>query len=93
MLSETTRSVIEQAKCIYNTHRKVCEASRNGEYVSIEPKSGECFFAASLDAAVRAARAKYPERLSHTMRIGHDAVFFIGLMESCKGMLTQNIEP
>jgi len=82
MISETTRSVIEQAKCIYNAQKKMWEATHNGEYVSIEPESGECFFAASFDAAVRAARAKYPQRLTHTMRVGHDAVFFIGLMES-----------
>ena len=82
MISETTRSVIDQAKCIYNAQKKAWEASHNGEYVSIEPQSGEYFFAASFDAAVRAARTKYPERLSHTMKVGHDAVFFIGLMES-----------
>jgi hypothetical protein len=82
MISETTRSVIDQAKCIYNAQKKAWEASHNGEYVSIEPESGEYFFAASFDAAVRAARTKYPERLSHTVRVGHDAVFFIGFMES-----------
>ena len=82
MISETTRSVIDQAKCIYNAQKKAWEASHNGEYVSIEPQSGEYFFAASFDAAVRAPRTKYPERLSHTMKVGHDAVFFIGLMES-----------
>ena len=82
MISETTRSVIEQAKSIYTEQKAVWEVVRSGEYVAIEPESRECFFAPSFDAAVRAARTRYPKRLSHTMRIGHDAALYIGCMES-----------
>ena len=82
MISDRTRSVMEQAKCIYNTHKAGWESSRSGEYVSIEPQSGDFFFAKSFDAAVRAARTRYPERISHTMKIGYDATFFMGRMES-----------
>jgi len=82
MISETTRAIIDQAKCIYAVQREAWEATRKGEYVAIEPKSGEFFFAPTFDEAVRAARAKFPKRVSHTMRVGQEAVFFIGLMES-----------
>ena len=30
MISETTRSVVDQAKCIYNAQKKAWEASHNG---------------------------------------------------------------
>lgn len=80
MISEATRTIIEQAKTIYNLHSVDWEADHREEYVSIEPQSGEFFFAASFDAAVRAARTRHPQRISHTIRIGHDATLFIGLI-------------
>jgi len=82
VISETTRTIIEQAKALYELHKLTWETSHSGEYVSIEPQSGEFFFATSFDAAVRAARSRFPERISHTIRIGHDATLFIGRMES-----------
>ncbi len=82
MVSETTRSVIERAKTVYDVHRSEWEESHLGEFVSIEPDSGEWFFAESFDAAVRAARSSYPDRISHTIRIGHGTTLFIGRMES-----------
>ena len=82
MISETTRSVIEQAKSIYSIHKTEWEKFHSGEFVSIEPVSGEWFFAESFDAAVRTARLSYPDRISHTIRIGHEATLFIGRMES-----------
>jgi hypothetical protein len=82
VISETTRTIIDQAKSLYELHKLTWEASHIGEYVSIEPQSGEFFFATSFDAAVRAARSRFPERISHTIRIGHDATLFIGRMES-----------
>lgn len=82
MISEKTRSVIERAKVVYEAHRADWERCHLGEFVSIEPESGEWFFAESLDAAVRSARLKFPDRISHTMRVGHGATIFIGNMES-----------
>ena len=82
MISETTRSVIERAKTVYNTHKAEWEESRLGEFVSIETESGEWFFAESFEAAVRAARSRFPERVSRTIRIGHGTTLFIGRMES-----------
>ena len=82
MVSEKTRSVIERAKVVYEAHRADWERTHIGEFVSIEPESGEWFFAESFDAAVRSARLKFPDRISHTMRVGHGATIFIGNMES-----------
>lgn len=82
MISEQTRSVMERAKVVYEAHRVDWERSHLGEFVSIEPESGEWFFAESFDAAVRSARLKFPDRISHTIRVGYDATIFIGNMES-----------
>ncbi len=82
MISDTTRSVIDRAKRIYSVHCESWEAEHRNQFVAIEPESGDYFFGDSFDAAVRAARSNYPTRLSHTFRIGHDAAFHIGLMET-----------
>ena len=82
MISEETKSVIEQAKAIYDQElRDILEAEHRDRFVAIEPDSGDHLLADTFDAAVKAARSKYPSRLSHTIRIGHPAAFNIGLME------------
>lgn len=82
MVSDETKSVIERAKVIYEQElRDSLEAAHRDRFVAIEPESGDHFLADSFDAAVKAARSKYPSRLSHTIRIGHRAAFSIGLME------------
>ena len=80
IITNETRVVIDQAKKIYERYREALEAEHRDQYVAIEPISGDRFVGDSLNAAVRAARSAYPTRLSHTIRIGHDAVFHIGLM-------------
>ncbi len=81
MVSEETRSVIARAKQVYAQHRETLESEHRDRFVAIEPESGDYFLADSFDAAVRAARSAHPSRLSHTIRIGHEAAFHIGLME------------
>lgn len=81
MISDETKSVIERSKRIYEQHRERLEAEHRNRYVAIEPESGEYFLADSFDEAVKSARSKYPSRLSHTIRIGYEAAFHIGLME------------
>ena len=82
IVSKETKQVIEQAKAIYDQQlRTRLEAEHRDRFVSIEPESGEYFLADTFDAAVDAARSKYPTRLSHTIRIGHRAAFSIGLLQ------------
>ena len=82
MVSEETKSVIERAKAIYEQElRDSLENAHRDRFVAIEPESGDHFLADTFDAAVKAARSKYPSRLSHTIRIGHRAAFSLGLME------------
>lgn len=79
MVSADTRSVIDRAKQIYAERlRAALEADHRGRFVAIEPESGDYFLADTLDGAVRAARAKHPARLSHTVRVGHPAALHLG---------------
>src|SRR5262249_1637557 len=82
MVSADTKSVIERAKQIYSEQlQTVLETQHRNPYVAIEPDSGEYFLGETFDEAVKSARATYPSRLSHTIRIGHRASFHVGRVE------------
>ena len=82
MVSAETKSVILRAKQIYADRlQQELEATHENRFVAIEPESGEFFLGDTFDQAVRSARAKFPTRLSHTIRVGHAAAFHIGLMQ------------
>lgn len=81
MLAEKTRSIIDKSKRIYESIQGELEAHHNGQYIAIEPDSGNTFIAGTFDGAVEKARAAYPGRVTHTIRIGKSAAFHIGLME------------
>ncbi len=81
MISDDTKIVLDRAKRIYAQMRNTLEAEHRDRFVAIEPESGDYFVADTFDAAVRAARSAHPSRLTHTIRIGHEAAFHIGLME------------
>jgi hypothetical protein len=79
VVSAETKSVIERAKQIYADQLQTdLESQHMDRFVAIEPESGDYFLGDTFDAAVKSARAKYPSRLSHTIRIGHRAAFHIG---------------
>jgi hypothetical protein len=79
MVSSETKSVIDRAKQIYANRLQLDLESRHVDrFVAIEPESGEYFLGDTFNEAVKSARAKYPSRLSHTIRIGHRAAFHIG---------------
>ena len=83
MVSADTKSVIDRAKKIYAEQLQgTLESQHRNRFVSIEPESGEHFLADTFDQAVKAAAAKHPSRLSHTIHIGHRAVFHLGGMQS-----------
>lgn len=82
MVSAETKSVISRAKQIYADRlRQELEAIYENRFVAIETESGEYFLGDTFDQAVQSARTKFPTRLSHTIRIGHEAAFHIGVMQ------------
>lgn len=81
MVSEETKSVISRAKQLYEEKLKAeLEAEYRDRFVAIEPDSGDYFVGDTFDEAVKQATEKYPTRISHTIRIGHEAAFHIGVM-------------
>lgn len=81
MISDESKSVLNRARQIYEQQlRASLEKTELGRYVTIEPVSGEHFLGNTFDDAVNAALEKYPDRLSHTIRIGHAATLHLGVL-------------
>ena len=82
MVSAETKDVIDRSKRIYSEQlQNALESEHLNRFVAIEPESGEYFLGDTFDEAVKSARAKYPSRLSHTIRIGHRAAWYLGGMQ------------
>jgi len=81
MMSEHARDVADKARSLYDAKlRESLERSHFGEYVCIEPVSGEYFIGMTLDEAVNAAIDAHPDRLTHTLRVGHAAALHLGVV-------------
>jgi len=81
MLTGESRHVADRAKRLYEEkYRQSLEKSHPGAFVCIEPDSGEYFLGKSLDDAVNKAIDAHPDRLTHTLRIGHAAALHLGVM-------------
>ncbi|MFW6169311.1 MAG: hypothetical protein ACODAD_02395 [Planctomycetota bacterium] len=81
MLTGESRRVAEEAKRLYETkYRSTLESSHWGAFVCIEPEAGEYFLGDTFDDAVNKAIDAYPDRLTHTLRVGHVAAVHLGAM-------------
>ena len=79
MMSNEMKLVSAKAKQLYESQfREGLEHGALGRYVSIEPESGDHFLGNTFDEAVNAALEKYPDRLTHTLRVGHRAALHLG---------------
>ena len=80
MLSEESRLVIEKARNFYDAElRNKLESGHLGRFVCIEPISQDYYLGDSFDEAVNAALDAHPDRLTHTLRIGHSSAFHLGV--------------
>jgi hypothetical protein len=81
MISSQTKVVATKAKQQYeNKLREELERTAFGRFVAIEPDSGDYFLGDTLDDAVNAAIEKYPDRLTFTIRVGHNAALHLGVL-------------
>ena len=72
MVSAETEIVSTKAKQLYESRlREWLERIASGSYISIEPESGDHFLGKSFDDAVNQAIDKYPDRVTHTICVGH----------------------
>lgn len=79
MTASDTKTIVQQAKRIYAERLQTSlEQNHRDRFVAIEPESGDFFLGDSFDDAVSAARTRHPQRISHTIRIGHRAAFHLG---------------
>jgi hypothetical protein len=79
MLTAESERVAAEAKRLYEAkYRATLEESHWGAFVCIEPESGECFLGDTLDDAVNKAIDAHPDRLTHTLRVGHAAALHLG---------------
>ena len=79
MLSDKAKQVAAKAREQYDrTLRESLEREHHGKYVCIEPESGNHFLGGTFDEAVNQAIDVYPDRLTHTLRIGFAAALHLG---------------
>jgi hypothetical protein len=72
-------TLVEKAKSIYEQRlRDQLQRTHPEAFVAVEPLSGDYFLGATLSEAVGAARLAHPDRLVHTMRVGHKAALHFG---------------
>ncbi len=80
MTGPERNAFVRRAEEIYAARlRAVLEPEHMDEFVAIEPESGDYFLGRTLREAVRAARDAYPDRLTHSMRVGHKAAIHFGM--------------
>ena len=81
MISEESKAVAEKARQIYESQlRHKLEQQHEGRYLCIEPASGRYFLGDTFDQAANAALDAFPDRLTHTLRIGCSAAFHLGVL-------------
>jgi len=81
MISEESKAVAEEARKVYESRlRKQLEQEHPGKYLCIEPRSDSYFLGDTFDEAVNAAIDAFPDRLTHTLRIGHSAALHLGAL-------------
>ena len=79
MASTGLKTNSAKAKDLYESLlRRDLERDFWGAYVAIEPESGDYFVGSTFDDAVNAALDKYPDRTTHTIRVGHVAAIHLG---------------
>ena len=80
MVSTNSQDEARAARRIYDQRlRASLEKSHMDEFVAIEPLSGEHFLGQTLSEAIGASRTKYPDRLAHALRVGHQAAIHFGM--------------
>jgi hypothetical protein len=74
--------LVRRAEELYATQlRSILEPDHVDEFLVIEPESGDYFLGSTLNEAAQAARQAHPGRLTHAMRVGHQAALHFGMQD------------
>ena len=80
MISSNLDELVRRAEELYAQKlRSKLEADHQDDFVAVEPVSGDFFLGKTLSQAVSAARDAHPDRLSHAIRVGHEAALHFGV--------------
>jgi hypothetical protein len=80
MATNSSEQLARAAELIYDQQLKTeLELRHRDEFVAIEPVSGDYFLGHTLSEAGNLARKAHPGRLTHIMRVGHQAAVHIGI--------------
>jgi hypothetical protein len=79
MVSAHAQDVARRAGQIYEDRlRALVEHTHRGQFIAIEPDSGDHFLGNSDSEVVAAARQAHPDRLSLVLRIGQPVTYYLG---------------
>lgn len=79
MLTPQQLERVQAAEQLYATQlRSHLEPVHNGEFVAIEPVSGDYFLGKTLSEAIQAARRSHPQSQPYAMRVGVQPGIHIG---------------
>jgi hypothetical protein len=80
MSASAEHDVVKAAERLYAERLKPqLEPGHIGEFVAIEPVSGEHFLGKTLSEAIQAARRAHPTRLPYAMRVGTRPAIHLGI--------------
>ena len=75
----TRPELVHAAELLYsNGLRAQLEPAHNGEFIAIEPVSGDYFLGGTYSEVIQAARRIHPDRLPYLMRVGTEAAVHLG---------------
>jgi hypothetical protein len=78
-MNDVDHELVHAAERLYETrYRSQLEPAHNGEFIAIEPVSGDFFLGKTLSAAIQAARQTHPTRLPYAMRVGAHPAIHLG---------------
>jgi hypothetical protein len=71
--------LVERGQTAYRlTLASVLEPSHDGEFVAVEPDSGQYFLGNTASAALVAAHSAIPNKLFHLTRVGRETAHTVG---------------
>ena len=75
----TNDGLVERGQNTYRrTLASILEPSHDGEFVAIEPDSGQYFLGSTASAALVAAHSAMPENLFYLTRVGRETAHIVG---------------
>jgi hypothetical protein len=80
MASQDVEVLVRSAEELYEAKLQAqLEKTHLDKFVAVEPVSGDYFLGRTLSEAIGAAHDAHPDRLSHAMRVGHQAALHFGV--------------